>query len=97
MPQVVIANRLHDGSVVFLAADEKWVERIEESRMGEGPGEAEKMMRSARRAVESQSIVGPELIAVEREGDRIVPKSRRDRIRAQGPSIRSDLGKQAGL
>jgi hypothetical protein len=40
--------------------------------------------------------VGPELIEVQLEGDMLVPVKRREAIRATGPTIRLDLGKQAG-
>jgi len=95
MPRVVIANRLRDGVVVFLAQGENWSETIDDCRLAADAAEAQQMMEIAQRAIGAQLVVGPELIEVERSEEGIVPKKRRERIRATGPSIRTDLGKQA--
>ena len=95
MPWVVIANRLRDGIVVFLGPGGDWVERIAESRLARSEPEGEQMMELARRAESEQQVLGPDLIAVEERGLAIVPSRRREAIRALGPSVRRDLGKQA--
>jgi hypothetical protein len=38
MLQVVIANRLRDGIVVFLAANGGWVEYLDDARLADGVG-----------------------------------------------------------
>ena len=95
MAQVVIANRLGDGRVVFLGRNGRWVEIIEESRIIESESEGEQSMESARQAESCQEVVNPYLIDVELEGSRVRPVLTRERIRAAGPTVRKDLGKQA--
>ena len=95
MPQVVTANQLGDGRVVFLGRNGRWVENIEESRIIESESEGEQSMESARHAESRQEVVNPYLISVELEGSRLRPIQTRERIRAAGPTVRRDLGKQA--
>ncbi len=95
MPWVVIANRLRDGIVVFLAPGGGWVEQIAGSRLAGNEREAEEMVALGQQAEADQEVVAPDLIAVEERAGVIVPTKRREAIRATGPSVRTDLGKQA--
>ena len=95
MMQVVIANRLRDGLVAFLAIDGGWAHFIEDARVAQTESEAEQMQTLADQAVADNEIVDPMLIDVERNGDGLRPIKLREAIRAQGPTIRLDLGKQA--
>ena len=69
MPQVVIANRLRDGVVVFLGTDNRWVERVEDCAPATEPDAGEKLLDLGLQAEANQEVVGPTLIDVEeREG-----------------------------
>ena len=57
--------------------------------------EAEKVLETAQQAERNQEVVDPQLIEVTIEGGVPVPVKRREAIRAKGPTIRPDLGKQA--
>jgi hypothetical protein len=46
--------------------------------------------------VADRVVVDPYLFAVNVENEKIRPLGRREEIRAGGPSVRTDLGKQAG-
>jgi hypothetical protein len=96
MSQVVIANRLRDGIVVFLGQDGRWIERIESCPSASTKEEGEKLLDLARQAEQRQEIIDPNLIEVEERDGKLVPVKRREAIRAMGPTIRKDLGKQAG-
>jgi sulfite reductase (NADPH) hemoprotein beta-component len=96
MPQVVIANRLKDGIVVFLGTDGAWLERVADSTPSTTPEEGEKLLEAGLRAEREQLVVGPTLIDVEQRDGAWVPIKRREAIRAAGPTVRLDLGKQAG-
>lgn len=96
MPQVVIANRLRDGIVVFLGTDGGWVERVADSTPATSPEEGEKLQEAGLRAEREQLVLDPKLIDVEERDGAWVPTKRREAIRAAGPTIRLDLGKQAG-
>lgn len=95
MPQVVIANRLGDGIVVFLGSDRRWVERVEGVSPAMSPEEAEKLLELALQAERDQEVVGPILADVEQRDGDWIPIKRREAIRAMGPTTRLDLGKQA--
>jgi hypothetical protein len=95
MTQVVIANRLRDGVVVFLGSDGRWVERVEICTPVDGKEAAEKLLDKALQAERNQEIIGPILADVELRDGVAFPIKRREAIRAKGPTIRTDLGKQA--
>ena len=94
---VVIANRLGDGLVVYLAEGDVWVERIEDPsvRVADDPAAAADLEKAGLAAEARQEVVGPELIGVERRDGVVVPVRFREVIRAAGPTVRTDLGKQA--
>jgi hypothetical protein len=94
---VVIANRLGDGRVVYLAEGDAWVERISDAavRVADSEAEAALLEKAGLAAEGRQEVVGPELIGVERRDGVITPLRFREVIRAAGPTNRTDLGKQA--
>jgi len=96
MSQVVIANRLRDGIVVFLGRDHRWVEAIDACPPVTTAEEGEKILELAAQAEQNQEVIGPDLIDVEQRDGHTVPVKRREAIRAMGPTVRTDLGKQAG-
>ena len=95
--QVVTANRLADGVVVFLAADGAWSEWIEASRVAANAAEAAALLARGEEDERARRVVAPYLIEIERgaDGRAIRAKRLRERIRAAGPTTRLDLGKQA--
>jgi hypothetical protein len=92
-PQAVTANRLADGRVVYLTAAGIWAEAFEEAATA-APAEAEALLDRARAGLARAEIVEPYLIEV--EADRPAPRRYRELLRARGPSVRPDHGKQAG-
>ena len=96
MPHLVIANRLRDGIVVFLGTEQRWVEHVRECTPAADEHAGEKLLEAGLRAVARQEVVDPALIEVVQRGGELVPVLMRERIRALGPTVRSDLGKQAG-
>jgi len=94
---VVIANRLGDGRVVYLAEGDAWVEHISDAsvRVADSEAEAELLEKAGLAAESRQEVVGAELIGVERRDDVVTPVRFREVIRAAGPTNRTDLGKQA--
>ncbi|WP_414832451.1 DUF2849 domain-containing protein [Afifella sp. YEN Y35] len=90
--QVVTANRLEDGAVVWLGAGGHWFEDINAAKVF-APEKVAEGLADADAAVSRQEIVGPDAIAVTQAEGEIVPVRLRERIRAQGPSIRPDVGR----
>ena len=96
MPQVVIANRLRDGIVVFLGTDRSWVEGLQDCPPAESQDQADELLRLGQAAEANQEVVDPNLIEVERRQGTLHAVKMREVMRATGPTVREDLGKQAG-
>lgn len=94
MPQVLTANRLNDGEVVYLAADGAWVERIEGAQVLASKSEGEAALATGVEAERNQLVVHAYLFDVT-PADATKPVKMREIIRAAGPTVRRDLGKQA--
>jgi hypothetical protein len=95
MPQVITANRLVDGDVVYLTGDGRWSEWLGDGCVADDEQQADTLMEAAERAVAAQVVVAPYAIDVAVEGGTIRASRYREQIRASGPTIRTDLGKQA--
>ncbi len=95
MPQIVSANRLTDGIVVFLAASDAWVEGIAGARIFDDKASLEAGMATAGRASAENIVVDVAPVEVAQTPRGPEPKHIRDRIRAAGPTVRTDHGKQA--
>lgn len=93
--KVVTANRLSDGEVVWLGAAGRWVETFPEARILETREEEAAALAEAEASAGRQEIVEPYAIDVTREEGHLKPVRFREQIRAAGPTIRLDLGKQA--
>ena len=95
MLQVLTANRLIDGEVVYLAPGGAWVERIEGARLFDSKADAEASLEVGLQAERDQKIVHAYLFDVTQTGSNLKPVKQREVIRAAGPTVRRDLGKQA--
>jgi hypothetical protein len=94
--KAVTANRLADGVVVYYAEGGEWAERIEHARVAEDKDAAASLLADAERDVGRCRVIAPYLIDVVRgDGGALRPTTYREKIRAAGPSIHPDLGKQA--
>ena len=87
MTQIVTANRLGDGQVVFLTADGNWSTAIGDSVVAEDDAFAEELLALGQRAERDCEVIGPYLIDVRRKGGVIEAVAIREAIRASGPTI----------
>lgn len=90
--KIVTANRLADGRVVYLSPDGTWAERFSGAALFENDAGERALAAAKARATE---IADAYLI----EAKGAAPAGReafRETIRNAGPTIRPDLGKQAG-
>lgn len=87
--KVVTANRLTDGAVVYLAPGGSWSGFLSEARVLAGVSEQTRLLKIAEQDVAQQIVVGPYLMAVERDETGPWPLSQRERIRASGPTIQA--------
>ncbi|HUD53141.1 DUF2849 domain-containing protein, partial [Parvibaculum sp.] len=96
--QAVTANRLTDGVVVYLTADNKWSESLQDAEIAEGKEAGEALLARGQHFFEPGNFVlDVYLFEVEKTEAGIRASSVRETIRQAGPTIRRDLGKQAEL
>ncbi len=93
--QVISANRLDDGIVVYLTANGDWSERLVQAQAIDGEEQGEAALDVAFGAVKTCLVVDPYLIEIDDSGAERRPTLNRELIRAKGPTVRLDLGKQA--
>ena len=93
--QLVTANRLRDGIAVFLTRAGTWSETIDESALALEPKAAAALEVRARQDEASTLVTGAYLIDAERRDGRSRAAHIRERMRALGPTVRLDHGKQA--
>lgn len=97
MQQVISANRLADGIVVFYCGPSAWGEYIDAAQVLTSVSELDVALLNAAADVRANIIVDPYAFDVHDEHGRITPTHLRERIRAFGPSVHPDLGKQAQM
>lgn len=91
MAQKLSANRLIDGVVLYWRGGD-WTESFAEGEALVTKEAAEAALAAAKDFIARNVVVGVYLFDL--KGDQ--PLKEREIIRAAGPSVRSDLGKQAG-
>ena len=95
MPDIITANRLTDGVVVFQTADGSWTEDFKRAVALPDPQATADALKRAKQDEANNVLVEPYAIVVEERNGHLAPKALREAIRAAGPTIRRDLGKQA--
>ncbi|MDH3510027.1 MAG: DUF2849 domain-containing protein [Gammaproteobacteria bacterium] len=89
MSHMVIANRLHDGLVVFLAADGSWVDSIARGWLAEDEPDRTRALQRSMEAQYANQVIGPDLIEVTEQHGVRMPVSIREAIRAAGPTVQT--------
>lgn len=95
--QIVTANRLRDGLVVFLADDGKWSNNIAKAAVAADEDTAASLLRQAGASEADNTVVTPYLIEIEAREGAPRPVRYREWLRTRGPTVRTDLGYQAEL
>lgn len=85
--QMIIANTLVDGFVVFLTEDKGWTDDIEKGALAADEAEAANLLAQAKAAEAANVVIDPYLIPVVIENGRRVPTEYREYIRATGPTV----------
>ncbi len=93
--QVVTANRIGDGTVVYLTRVGGWSERITDGEVSRSDEERDTLMAVAQATAEIPEVVEPYLIDVVEEAGVVRPVRYREAIRAQGPPVHPAFGQQA--
>lgn len=94
MQEMITANRLSDGLVVFLDAAGGWSEDFHQGAIVENPEAKAKALAVAAQSAADNVVVDPYPIELELRAGHLAPKALREHIRATGPTVRTDLGKQ---
>jgi hypothetical protein len=92
MPQMIIANRLVDGAVVFLAPGENWTTAIAGGVLVEDDAEAQRLLAAAKQLEARSPVIDPQVIQVKVDDGAVRPVEIRELIRAFGPTVRTDPG-----
>lgn len=93
--KVLTANRLIDGEAVWYTPSHQWAESISGAEIARDKEHEEKLDAIGKAAFAANQVLDVELIDVQLVDGQIVPTRLRERIRAAGPTNRTDLGKQA--
>ena len=96
MPQMVMASRLTDGRVVFLGpgnagAGNAWVDSIAAGAVAADADEAARLLAMAKADEARNLVVEPYLVDITEQNGRRRPLVWREAIRAEGPTVRTDL------
>lgn len=92
--QILTANRLTDGAVVYWH-DGGWENTLAKAEGFESEAEAKAALEAAKAWVADRVVVNPYLFEAALDDGVLVPVKEREAVRAAGPSVRTDLGKQA--
>jgi len=96
VPQMLTANRLVDGDVLYWKAGQ-WVLSLKDADVFADAKDADAALAAAQKSVADNVVVNPYLFDVKTDTRGIHPVKEREIIRAAGPTVRFDLGKQAEL
>ncbi|MGF1456691.1 MAG: DUF2849 domain-containing protein [Alphaproteobacteria bacterium] len=95
-PQVITANRLDDGEVVYFTPMRRWSLNLTEAQVLGLEDDLDTWLAAARADIERRMVVDVYPFDVVPGDDGLVAAlSAREKIRALGPTVRLDLGKQA--
>jgi hypothetical protein len=83
---LVTGNRLTDGAVVYFAGGGSWARDIATAKLVDAEA-GTALLAEAQAGKPPLPAVGAELIEAIRDGDRVVPLTLRERIRAFGPTV----------
>ncbi len=95
LAHILTANRLRDGEVVY-GRGGAWTSVLAEAELFADKTSAAAALKAADGSVKDQIVVSPYLFEARIENGVLRPVKEREIIRAAGPTVRTDLGKQAG-
>ena len=93
MQQVITANLLSDGTVVFLGQGKVWVDRLAEAQVFNSADASAAALAAAQKDEKANLILDLYAIDVAPKGGTVAPVKLREAIRAQGPTVKPEHGK----
>ncbi|RUV34794.1 DUF2849 domain-containing protein [Mesorhizobium sp. M7A.F.Ca.MR.148.00.0.0] len=91
--KILTANRLTDGIAVWYA--DGWAETVDHADLAHDKAAEDRLEAIGAKAYAANEVVDVNLIDAEVVNGVVQPVRLREKIRAAGPTIRNDLGKQA--
>ncbi len=88
--QIITANRLVDGAVVYYTSDHTWSQWVADAVVSEEASTMVTTLAFAKADAFTNGIIEPYQVEVYREAQTIKPVRYREAIRARGPSIYTD-------
>ncbi|MGH1351564.1 MAG: DUF2849 domain-containing protein [Methyloligellaceae bacterium] len=95
LPKIVTANDLKNGLAVFLKADGSWTGDVNQSAVVTSDEDMDNLLKKGEEAEAANIVIGPYLVDIEQDGDKIKPVHLREYMRATGPSVREDIWNSA--
>ena len=89
--EVLTANRLRDGAVVFLNFDGDWVASLLGVVIARSPDEARGLEARGVHDAARNLVVDPYLVEMREVAGVLLPLRQRERVRLSGPSILDDV------
>ncbi len=93
--KILTANRLRDGEVVFLTHSGQWSENIDGAVLATEPQAQAALEVRGKDDERINLVTGVYLFDAERRDGHVFATHIKERIRSLGPTVRTDLGKQA--
>ncbi|GAB5470972.1 MAG: hypothetical protein Kilf2KO_40020 [Rhodospirillales bacterium] len=90
-PQVLTANCLLSGAIVYLSQQGCWIGDLERARIAETPEDLAELQVLAAQAEAQQLVVSSYLVPVAIEAGHARPLGQREIVRAGGPTVGTDL------
>jgi len=87
MPEMITANRLTDGHVVYLDAEGGWAEDFRGGLVLGDAAARETALEQGQAAATANVVVEPYAIELEMRAGHLAPRTLRERIRAEGPTV----------
>ena len=91
MAEIITANDLVSGDVVFRTATGQWSRKVSEAELLADKAAAEAALAAGLADVKANKVVGVEAIDAALQDGVVTPLRFRERIRAFGPTVRSDF------
>lgn len=92
--KMITCNRLRDGEVLYRKGD-GWVLNLQDGEVYPDEAAAEAALAAAQQDISENLVVAAYIFDVRTEKGMIRPVKERELVRAAGPTVRPDTGKQA--
>ncbi len=90
--QIITANELCSGKVIYLNASNIWVDNLTLARAYDIDKEGIDISNITNEVIKNNNVIGIYTISVRQNGNEIIPISMKERIRSLGPTVTPNMG-----